>query len=78
MFLFSIPTLLYHQIEFGFKLKKKEEKIPFTKMREAISHKKTLVAMLALAMEELIVKAEFPSRSLWLGQQGPLLCASKS
>ena len=39
-------------------------------MREAISHKKTLVAMLALAMDELIVKAKFSSRSLWLGQQG--------
>ena len=77
MFLFSIPTLLYHQIEFGFKPKKKKQ-IPFTKMREAISHKKTLVAMLALAMEELIVKAEFSSRSLWPGQQGLLLGASKS
>ena len=57
---------------------KKEKKIPFTKMREAVSHKKTLVGMLALAMEELIVKAEFSSRSLWPGQQGLLLCTSKS
>ena len=47
-------------------------------MREAVSHKKTLVGMLALAMEELIVKAEFSSRSLWPGQQGLLLCTSKS
>ena len=47
-------------------------------MREATSHKKTLVAMLALAMDELIVKAGFPSRSLWTGQQGLLLCTSKS